>query len=42
MQGDLQLKLSHRSGNVIFEASSTNCGLEVGGIPWSGSWNNQS
>ncbi len=42
MQGYLHLKLSHRKGNLIFEASSTNCGLEVGGIPWSGIWKNQS
>jgi len=42
MQGQVDLKLSHRSGEMIFRASSQNCGLEVGGIPWSGNWRNSS
>jgi len=41
MQGQVHLKLSQRNGKVIFEASSNNCGLEVGGIPWSQTWVNE-
>lgn len=38
MQGQLDLKLFNLRGDVLLQASSTNCGLEVGGIPWSGTW----
>ncbi|MFP4693146.1 MAG: tocopherol cyclase family protein [Halothece sp.] len=40
MQGQVHLKLSTRRGKRLLEATSDNCGLEVGGIPWSGSWIN--
>lgn len=40
MQGQVHLKLSTRLGKTLLEATSDNCGLEVGGIPWSGSWIN--
>lgn len=40
MKGQLHLKLSNWHGQTLLNAHSSNCGLEVGGIPWSDSWSN--
>lgn len=38
MQGVIDLRLRHRWEKWEIEARSTNCGLEVGGIPWDATW----
>ncbi len=38
MQGYLTLKLQDRQGNIIIQANSQVCGLEVGGSPWDEAW----
>lgn len=42
MHGELTLRLRDRTGMVILEARSSLCGLETGGGPWEGSWQNLS
>jgi tocopherol cyclase len=37
MAGDVELTL-RRSGQVILQARSNQCGLEVGGSPWDETW----
>ena len=38
MNGDLTLTLRERDGTEILQASSSLCGLEVGGAPWDDIW----
>ncbi|WP_204105754.1 MULTISPECIES: tocopherol cyclase family protein [Spirulina sp. CCY15215] len=38
MRGDLKLELRKRGGEVILQANSSVCGLEIGGKPWDESW----
>ena len=38
MRGELWLQMCDRQGNTIIQARSADCGLEVGGIPWSDPW----
>jgi tocopherol cyclase len=38
MRGQLTLELRDRSGKILLKANSSDCGLEVGGIPWKEPW----
>lgn len=38
IRGSLTLTLRCRNGRILLKAESTNCGLEVGGIPWEKPW----
>lgn len=38
MSGHLELELRHRKGPAILKATSSLCGLEIGGFPWDKPW----
>ena len=38
MKGQLTLELRRRQGEIILQAQSNLCGLEIGGSPWETAW----